>query len=39
MLTGMLMAGVLNRPLTESLYSARRYLDTCIEIFLKGIEA
>ena len=35
--TAMLMTGALRRPLTESLYSRRRYLDTCVELFLKGI--
>jgi AcrR family transcriptional regulator len=37
-LTGMLMAGALRRPLTESIYSSRRYVETCVELFLKGIE-
>jgi AcrR family transcriptional regulator len=37
-LTGMLMAGALRRPLTESIYSSRRYVGTCVELFLKGIE-
>ncbi|MCE0483961.1 MAG: TetR/AcrR family transcriptional regulator [Methylacidiphilales bacterium] len=37
-LSGMLMSGVLRRPLTETTYSWRRYVDTCVEIFLKGIE-
>jgi AcrR family transcriptional regulator len=37
-LTGMLMAGVLRRPLTESMYSRREYVDTCVDLFLKGIE-
>ena len=37
-LTGMLMAGALRRPLTESIYSSRRYVKTCVELFLKGIE-
>jgi AcrR family transcriptional regulator len=37
-LTGMLMAGALRRPLTESIYSHRRYVETCVELFLKGIE-
>ena len=32
------MAGALRRPLTESIYSQRRYLDTCVDLFLKGIE-
>ena len=37
-LSGMLMSGILRRPLTESLYSSRRYVETCVELFLKGIE-
>jgi AcrR family transcriptional regulator len=37
-LTGMLMAGALRRPLTESIYSSRRYVGTCVELVLKGIE-
>ncbi len=37
-LTGMLMAGALRRPLTESIYSSKRYIETCVELFLKGIE-
>jgi AcrR family transcriptional regulator len=37
-LSGMLMAGALRRPLTESIYSNRRYVETCVELFLKGIE-
>jgi len=37
-LTGMLMAGALRRPLTDSFYSSKRYVDTCVELFLKGIE-
>ncbi len=37
-LTGMLMSGALRRPLTESMYSAKTYTDTCVELFLKGIE-
>ena len=37
-LTGMLMAGALRRPLTESIYSSQRYVETCVELFLKGIE-
>jgi AcrR family transcriptional regulator len=36
-LTGMLMAGGLRRPLTESSYSSSRYVETCVELFLKGI--
>jgi hypothetical protein len=24
--------------LTESLYSGQRYFDTCVDLFLKGIE-
>jgi AcrR family transcriptional regulator len=37
-LTGMLVAGVIRRPLTESLYSNERYVRTCVELFLKGLE-
>jgi AcrR family transcriptional regulator len=37
-LSGMLMSGALRRPLTESLYSNRRYVDTCVDLFLRGIE-
>ena len=38
-LTGMLLAGILRRPLTESTYGNARYVETCVELFLKGIEA
>ena len=37
-LTGMLVAGMLRRPLTDPDYSNTRYSKTCVEIFLKGIE-
>lgn len=37
-LTGMLLAGALRRPLTESIYSSKRYVETCVDLFLKGIE-
>jgi AcrR family transcriptional regulator len=37
-LTGMLMSGALRRPLTESIYSSKRYVETCVDLFLKGIE-
>jgi AcrR family transcriptional regulator len=37
-LTGMLFAGVMRRPLTRSLYSNERYVKTCLDVFLKGIE-
>jgi hypothetical protein len=37
-LSGMLMSGTLRRPLTESIYSGQRYFDTCLDLFLKGIE-
>ena len=37
-LSGMLMSGALRRPLTESMYSGKHYVDTCIDLFLKGIE-
>ncbi len=36
--TGMLMAGTLRRPLTESFYSQEKYTETCVDLFLKGIE-
>jgi AcrR family transcriptional regulator len=35
---GMMMIGVLRRPLTESYYSLDHYFDTCVDLFLKGIE-
>ena len=38
-LSGMLLAGTLRRPLADSLYSHRRYIDTCVDLFLKGIES
>jgi len=37
-LTGMLLAGILRRPLTDSVYSNARYAETCVDLFLKGIE-
>jgi AcrR family transcriptional regulator len=37
-LTGMLLSGVIRRPLTDSVYSNKRYVKTCVEVFLKGIE-
>jgi len=37
-LTGMLLTGILRRPLTDSAYSNARYVETCVDIFLKGIE-
>jgi AcrR family transcriptional regulator len=37
-LTGMLLIGMIRRPLTESIYANERYVKTCIELFLKGIE-
>jgi AcrR family transcriptional regulator len=37
-LTGMLMSGALRHPLTDSYYSSKRYVETCVELFLKGIE-
>ena len=36
--TGMLFVGVLRRPLTDAIYPNERYVKTCVEIFLKGIE-
>lgn len=35
---GMMMTGVLRRPLTESYYSLDHYFETCVDLFLKGIE-
>jgi len=37
-LTGMLLTGILRRPLTDSAYANARYVETCVELFLKGIE-
>jgi AcrR family transcriptional regulator len=37
-LSGMLLIGVMRRPLTKSVYSYDRYVRTCLELFLKGIE-
>ncbi len=37
-LTGMLMAGILRRPLTDPEYSNTRFSKTCLNLFLKGIE-
>jgi AcrR family transcriptional regulator len=37
-LTGMLLSGIIRRPLTGSVYSNKRYVKTCVELFLKGIE-
>jgi len=37
-LTGMLLAGVLRRPLTDPEYSNTRFSKTCLDLFLKGIE-
>jgi len=37
-LTGMLLSGTLRRPLTDPYYSSKRYVETCVELFLKGIE-
>ena len=37
-LSGMLMAGVLRRPLTEPEYTNEHYSEGCVEIFLRGIE-
>jgi AcrR family transcriptional regulator len=37
-LSGMLMSGALRRPLTESFYTAESYTETCVDLFLKGIE-
>jgi len=37
-LTGMLLAGMIRRPLTESIYTRERYVASCLKLFLKGIE-
>ncbi|HEY0256381.1 MAG TPA: TetR/AcrR family transcriptional regulator [Candidatus Methylacidiphilales bacterium] len=37
-LTGMLLSGILRRPLTQSSYTNKHYVKTCVELFLKGIE-
>jgi len=37
-LTGMLLAGIIRRPLTDTIYRNERYVKTCVELFLKGIE-
>ena len=37
-LSGMLLAGILRRPLTDFEYANARYSKTCVELFLKGIE-
>jgi AcrR family transcriptional regulator len=37
-LTGMLMSGMLRSPLTDSFYPSKRYVETCVGLFLKGIE-
>jgi AcrR family transcriptional regulator len=37
-LTGMLVIGILRRPLTARVYSNERFSKTCVELFLKGIE-
>ncbi len=36
--TGMLMAGMLRRPLTDRYYDLGQYAKTCVELFLKGIK-
>ena len=37
-LTGLLLIGMMRRPLTESIYTNERYVKNCLELFLKGIE-
>ena len=37
-LTGMLMSGVLRSPLTNAFYTNKRYVETCVDLYLKGIE-
>jgi AcrR family transcriptional regulator len=36
-LTGMLVVGILRRPLTDPEYTNTRFSKTCVELFLKGI--
>jgi AcrR family transcriptional regulator len=36
--TGMLLIGMLRRPINESYYSYEKYAKTCLQLFLKGIE-
>jgi AcrR family transcriptional regulator len=38
-LTGMLLAGVIRRPLSKSVYPYANYVETCVELFLKGIQS
>jgi AcrR family transcriptional regulator len=37
-LTGMLLSGMIRRPLTGTVYRHEDYVATCLELFLKGIE-
>jgi AcrR family transcriptional regulator len=37
-LTGMLVIGMIRRPLTESIYTSERYNKTCVELFIRGVE-
>jgi AcrR family transcriptional regulator len=37
-LTGMLMSGMLRHPISDAFYSSKRYVKTCVDLFLKGIE-
>jgi AcrR family transcriptional regulator len=37
-LTGMLVIGMIRRPLTETHYTSERYIKTCLELFIRGIE-
>jgi len=37
-LSGMLLIGVMRRPLTKGTYSYETYVKTCLELFLRGIE-
>jgi AcrR family transcriptional regulator len=36
--TGMLLAGSLRSPLTEASYEPKAYLESCLELFLQGVE-
>ena len=37
-LTGLLMSGVLRRPLTEGEYDNERFTRECVKLFLRGVE-
>ena len=37
-LSAMLLGGIMRRPLTAAEYSTRRYVKTCVKLYLKGIQ-